>query len=485
MLEKLTFVPVTEESKPFAAAAEACGFDKLGYAEDEYFMTGMANVYEEGADGKPQIIFRGAPYTTRLLVRRPKDINKFSGNVVIEILNSSANIDIDRMWVNSWQFFTRNGDIYVGITSKGHVVDSLMRFDAKRYAPINWANPMPERTPPAGSQSEGIFRFLPQFEQGLFWDMLTDCASLLKGGSPDNPIAAYPNRHLFLTGWSQSGFYIARYLHSFYDPDNPVFDGYLPAGSWAGRMQLNAYEQGVAFRTAGVPQASVIGAAQPVIAINTESENRSVYWHGDFDEPRYKFRTYQIPASSHDTKYNLLDYYGEKGLAELDAIGIFNGYRGVDGEPMDYPYEVIFNAAFHHLYAWARQGIPAPHAQKIETQIVGASSTDPMGSYADNMKDVFGNSKGGIRTPAADYPTARYTSFSVNKDGIANPMFGKVNAFPPELLKQLYGSLDNYRALVTRGTDEAVALGFILKEDRDCFIERVVNTAKERGLAYY
>jgi hypothetical protein len=66
-------------------------------------MTGTANIYTEKEDRSPAVIYKDAPYTTRLLVRRPKDIAKFSGNIAIEILNSSANIDIDRMWVNSWQ----------------------------------------------------------------------------------------------------------------------------------------------------------------------------------------------------------------------------------------------------------------------------------------------------------------------------------------------------------------------------------------------
>ncbi|MDR0999775.1 MAG: hypothetical protein LBL96_03075 [Clostridiales bacterium] len=474
MFKQLTYVPVSADSIPFAAAAEICRFDEIGYAEDEYFMSGTANIYAESESGKPETISSDAPYTTRLLVRRPKDITRFSGNVVLEILNATANVDIDRMWVNSWQFFTRQGDIYVGITSKGHVVDSLLSFDAKRYAPINWANPMPDRTPPSGSEDWGILSFLPQFESGLFWDMLTDCAKLLRDTNGLNPIRDYPNRHIFLTGWSQSGFYIARYLKNFYDPSSPLFDGYLSAGSWAICAPLNACEAPVKLSNGCMPQGSVMGGAEPVIAVNTESENRSVFWYGDFDEPDFKFRTYQIPACSHDTKYNLMGY--------CSPIGVFNRYSGVDGDPLDYPCEVIFNAAFYHLYAWARHGIPAPHAPKIETRMAFGRSTDPMGGYADNVRDVFGNAKGGIRTPAVDFPTGKYTSFSVNKDGVVNPMFGKVNPFPPELLKQLYDNLENYRALVTASAYDMIAKGFMLPEDKEAFIERVVVTAHERGL---
>ena len=148
MIKDIKHISVTKESYPFAMAAEKCEFDKIGYIEDEYFMSGTANVYDEDGDNKPVPIYMDAPYTTRLLIRRPANIKRFSGNVVIEILNASAMIDIDRMWVNSWKFFTRNGDIFIGITSKGHVVDSLKRFDIERYRDISWDNPMPERPAP-------------------------------------------------------------------------------------------------------------------------------------------------------------------------------------------------------------------------------------------------------------------------------------------------------------------------------------------------
>ncbi|MDR0758923.1 MAG: hypothetical protein LBF74_02290 [Treponema sp.] len=483
MLKQLAFIPVTEDSRPFGAAAKSCGFDEAGWVEDEYLMSGEAQVYTEKA-GKPEPIFSGAPYTTRLIVRRPGKIAQFSRNVVIEILNSTANIDIDRMWVNSWNFFMRRGDIYVGITSKGHVIESLLKFDHRRYRSINWANPLPEREVPIGAPTTGLFRFLPQFESGLFWDMLIDLAELLRSDSPQNPIRDYENRYLYLTGWSQSGAYIARILKSFYRFDSPLFDGYLSAGSGAGAAPINAYEGNLTmFGGDKIPAGSMMGAREPVIAINTESENRMVNWYGDFDKPLFKFRTYQIAGSSHDTKYNLLDYYGQEGLAELDRIGIKNAYYGVDGDPLDYPCEVIFNAAFHHLYQWVRDGIPAPYAPKIETKIVFRESAGPFGNYIENCTDAFGNCKGGVRTAALDYPTGKYSSFSVMADGGVNPMFGKVNPFPRELLKLLYGSLDRYRNLVTENACETVSRGFLLPDDRDAFIERVVNTAKERGLA--
>ena len=73
------------------------------------------------------------------------------------------------------------------------------------------------------------------YETGLFWDMLTDLAWLLRGDEEQNPIREYKREYVYLTGWSQSGSYLFRYLNSFaYRPEVArgacVFDGYLSGG---------------------------------------------------------------------------------------------------------------------------------------------------------------------------------------------------------------------------------------------------------------
>ncbi len=481
-LTNVQHIPTTDASWPFGRAAVACDFQALEYKEEEYFFSGLAQIYRELPHGKAEVIHPGAPYTNRVIFRMPADPAKCSGNVVIEILNSTAGIDIDRIWINSWKYLTRHGDIYVGITSRGNVLDALKHFDEERYSPLEWSNPMPERPIPAGAPTEGPFRFRREQEMGLFWDMLEDCARLLRSDREDNPLKRYPNRRLFLTGWSQSTSYIARYLKTFYNEAEPLYAGYLSAGGGCVPMGLNAYEPQVPpFMADGVPTGSVMGAAEPVIAVNTESENRLAYWYGDFDEPRFKFRTYQIPGSSHDSKYNLFDYYGLDPYMTSKKV-MHREAKFQDGENLDYPYEPIFCAAFRNLFAWANEGIPAPHAPKIETNILRGASSDPLGTDADNVTDAFGNSLGGIRTPAIDYPTGTYCSHAINLDGSVSPMFGKVNPFSPEKLTALYGSLGNYRRLVEQGAERMQAKGFLLPEDKQELIDRIVATAAERGL---
>ena len=488
MITEMKWIPVTPGKHPFAAAAGKCGFEKLGYVEDEYFMSGTANIYDEDDEHNPVVAIADAPYTTRLLIRRPEDLKRFSGNIVIEVLNASAMLDIDRMWVNTWKYFTRHGDIYIGITSKGQVVDSLMRFNPERYGEINWSNPDKTRVPIEEIKNVPML-FLEAYESGLFWDMLIDLARLLRTEDAKNPLAGYGKARLFMTGWSQSGGYVARILHSFaYQPeieaDGPLFDGYLLAGCGAFDAPMNAYSSAFRFGQKGIPQGSILGGKEPVIAINTESENKYAFWYGDFDEPEFKFRTWQIPASSHDTDYNLMEYYAGYQREDLNRIGITNTWEGCEGEPMDCPYEPVFHAAFDHLYRWAIDGVPAPHAPKIRTQIVHKMETEDrnIGNYVRNVTDAFGNAVGGIRHPSVDVPTGTYTSYSRRLDGSIQEMFGNVMPFSPEKLKALYGSLDEYRRLVEESASRMMAEGFLLKEDKEELIERVVEAARRRGL---
>jgi hypothetical protein len=470
MIEKIKLIPVTEKSVPFAQASEKCNFAEIGYVEEEYFMWGTANIYENGEDHAPITIYKDAPYVNRFIVRRPKDVGKFSGNVVIEILNATALFDIDRIWVNSWKYFTRNGDIYIGITSKSDVLDSLYAADRERYSILSWENPLPNRPEPKNT----VFKFFPQYEAGLFWDMLTDFAKALRTKSEINPISQYDNYKLYLTGWSQSATYIVRYVKSFaYLEKNcsegPIFDGYLAAGGGARPAPLNSYEPIILsgksyFDSEG---AGIMGAREPYIAVNTESENEAVRWKGDSDIPGNLFRAYEIPGASHDSVNNILKWYNAD---ENYMVGNRKVYKGIDGLPNDYPYEYVFNAAFRNLYCWVREGVPAPHAEPIKR-----------GPDGKNIRDVFGNAVGGIRTPFIDLPTATYYGFSTKPDG-SQSVFGHMNPFSKEKMQAIYTSLKNYRNLAEKSTDCAVALGFILPEERDEVVELAVERAEAAGL---
>ena len=80
-------IPVTSDSYPFLGAGhtvDPIDFAKAGYVEEEFLVSGSANVYDWATDGSLTVKVEKAPYTTRILVRRPAQASRFSGNVVVE-----------------------------------------------------------------------------------------------------------------------------------------------------------------------------------------------------------------------------------------------------------------------------------------------------------------------------------------------------------------------------------------------------------------
>lgn len=483
MVEKVRLVPETADSHPFARAAVKCDFAGNGYVEEEFFVYGKANLYDADENEKAHVIASDVPYVNRMLVRRPKDARRFSGNVVIELLNPTAHIDIDRIWVNSWRYFVRHGDIFVGIVSKPDVFDSLYTFDKARYAEINWPNPLPDREPP----KDKMFAFNPQWENGLLWDIMTDTGRLLRRTDELNPIGAFVaarKSYLYMTGWSQCTGFINRYIRSFQAGDpalKGIFDGYLNAGGGAQLAPINSYTAYPKRQIFDIGGRGIFGADVPFIALNTESENPMAYWAGDSDAPGDLFRSYQIPGSSHDEKNNLDDWY--KDDPDLPPEGR-QPYRGIEGEVNNYPYTYLFHTTFANLYRWVREGVPAQHMPYIEVE--RAFDPEKNDWVAHNVTDGFGNAAGGIRTAALDYPTARYYNWchEPQKDGSLreNWLYGHADPFSPEMLAELYGSLDHYRELVEKATARDVQKGFVLAEDAAGLVDEVVAMAKARGL---
>ena len=79
-------VPVTADSYPYMTASrlmEPMDLSAYGYVEEEYLVSGRASVYNWAANRDLTVRTPNVPYTTRILVRRPNDATRFSGNVAV------------------------------------------------------------------------------------------------------------------------------------------------------------------------------------------------------------------------------------------------------------------------------------------------------------------------------------------------------------------------------------------------------------------
>lgn len=486
MITRLEEIPVTKESYPFASAERYLKLSERGYVEKEYYMYGTANVYETADErGGVRVRTADAPYTNRIIVRAPQDTTKCSGNVVVEIINPTSFMEIDRMWILGWKKFVRDGDIYVGITSKPNTIAKMVEFDEKRYGCLSWANPTPDVPFSERLQATGGLGDLNHdYETGLFWDMLTDLAWLLRGDEEQNPIREYKREYVYLTGWSQSGSYLFRYLNSFaYRPEVArgacVFNGYLSGGGVHSLgIPVNQYETMTPYHYS---LTRVEKAREPFIAVQTESENgRMEAWRiaqQDSDDPEFLFRQYDVTGASHDTSYSYVNYY--QNDPDLVRINHLPFYMGKNEEGNDYPSQILFAAAFRNLFTWVRTGAAPAHCDRIAVD-----------SDGENKKDAFGNTIGGLRTCLLDYPTGRYSNTSdiekgqnfLDPESEKEGLFGYQQAFSKEMIKELYGTLAHYREMAEKNTKEQVTKGFVCREDAAELVEIAVQLAKKRGL---
>src|SRR5262249_39121715 len=162
---------------------EPVNLDKAGYVEEEFLVSGTANVYDWAADGTLSVKTPNAPYTTRVLLRRPKSNSKFSGTVIVEVPNTARRFDWYMLWSYAHPYFMEHGDAWASVTLAGGM-QALKTFDDGRYGRLSMANPTP------GAACPGAGKNGPSdLEDGLRWDILSQVAAALKSNAAGQPMA--------------------------------------------------------------------------------------------------------------------------------------------------------------------------------------------------------------------------------------------------------------------------------------------------------
>ena len=188
-------LPVSAASYPFGAADHQLvpqDLRRRGYVEEEYLVSGKANVYDWPAPGPAVVRTADAPYTTRILVRRPAKRARFSGNVVVELLNPSNLFDLNIGWGLAHRQLLRNGDVWVGVTVKPVSVVALKTFDPAALRVSVVRQPAAARDPRnCASVAADSSRTT---ENGLAWDIFTQVGAWVRGRSSGNPLLGPASR---------------------------------------------------------------------------------------------------------------------------------------------------------------------------------------------------------------------------------------------------------------------------------------------------
>ena len=464
-------IPVTADSYPFGAANHSTvpqDLSKFGYVEEEYFVSGLANVYDFDNDGKVIVKASDAPYTTRILVRRPASPNEFSGTVVVELLNPTARYDLDVQWEFSCDYFLTHKDVWVGVTVKPITIIALKTFDPKRYASLSMANPLPpDKTCPKPISL--LPDSTPATENGLAWDMLSQVGALLKSTSQKNPLNGFDVKRVLATGYSQTGGYLVPYINfirplpaATLDDGKPVYDGYLIGDGDGFSISIN---QCVPPLKPGDPRFVIQPRPEPVVSLDTQTLLfLNVFARrGDSDSPTDQYRRYEVPGASHISKRGTGFFPSAADIARTGVPQLPLVCNEIDNFGLtDFPLEYFMNGAFANLEAWVRSGTAPAKTPWIKVKNVpGVPVPVP-------ELDQYANAIGGVPVPYVQVPIATYYARSNSKDprgALFCSLMGYKVPLKKDVLMQLYPTHEDYVKKVKESVEALVKERLILPED--------------------
>jgi len=364
--------------------------EDFAYLTEEYFVSGTAN---------------DAPYTTRIIVRRPKDPAQFSGVAVAEALHAGG-----RSLIFEWSrvsILTRH-HLFVEIVHSPANVTLLKTFNAERYAPLTIA-------------------------QGQTNEILAQVGRLLKSGAA--PLAPYRVRYATLMGTSASSGTVRGYLPAHAArrlPDGgPIFDGFLLT-STNGNEPLPVVD---------VPMIQMPTQTE----VTTWAEAGIKYRRPDGDAPGNRYRLYEVAGMPHNNSRENPGFLNDPCTLPVT----------------DFPAGAFTALGLNHLVDWIAKGTTPPHAPPIEVD----HDTARDGSFL--ALDEHGNAKGGIRNVWVDVPIATYGVMGKGKTTAQDRLCllaGTKVAFDAPALKRLYPSREQYQTQVERRLKELIASGWFLEE---------------------
>jgi hypothetical protein len=373
------------------------------YVTEEYFVSGTAN---------------DAPYTTRIIVRRPTDRATFSGVVVAEALHAGG-----RSLVFEWSrvsILTRR-HIFVEIVHSPANINLLKTFNAERYASLAIA-------------------------MGQTNEIIAQAGMLMKSGT--GPFAGYRVQAITLMGTSASSGTVRNYLADHATrrmaAGLPIFDGFL----------LTSTNGNTPLPIVDVPMIQMPTQTEVV----TWAERGIAYRRPDSDERSNRFRLYEVAGMPHNNSRDSPAFQNDPCTLPVT----------------DFPAGAFTALALNYLVDWITKDRTPPHAPPIEVDQNAAND----GSHL--ALDEFGNAKGGIRNVWVDVPTATNGVFGKGKTAAQDrlcQLAGTKVPLPDAALKKLYPDKQQYAARVERHLTDLIAQGWFLPEYAD-MVRRDVDTIR-------
>jgi hypothetical protein len=401
----------------------------LDYVAEEYFLSGRADVYRPvsmadapdvasrdntrdlGArEFEREVLGAGQPFTTRLIVYRPRNPRRFSGTVIVETLHPNGG-GSSLAWRALNAFFAAHGDLYVGVQHP-LTFAGLKAADPVRYGALAAVSPT------------------------QLWGMLTQCGAMLKDGRPA-ALHAYAVRRLVMTGYSYTGVATATFANYHHAAarlhGRNIFDAYVPMADAQYVRPLDV----------------------PVMRLNTQSDYNGFGGLANRRPDDARYRHYEIAGASHvavpppasaaiaPAAGRIPTPPGQPHFPEQECRASFPA----GSRPNDFPLDLVQAALFDNLYQWLESARPPPSSAFIDTQPDGSTRLDQ-----------WGNAEGGVRYPQLAVPIAGYGV------GTTGPclLFGYTAPFTADRCRSLYGDHATYVDQVRTAAASLVAARLLL-----------------------
>jgi hypothetical protein len=295
------------------------------------------------------------------------------------------------------------------------------------------------------------------------FDIFTQTAQALRGGravGAVDPLGGLEVRRIIALGASQSAARLASYLNAV-QPLAGAIDGFMPTLYFGSGSPLEVGEGFVSLPAPGTADATQRprhvdphllrdDLDVPVMVVNSESETESCYGVRQPDTER--FRYWEAAGTAHISRQAMASvgprYQRDFGFVPPDQPGI-----------NEVPMNPVVNAALHHMLAWVEHGTAPPSQSRIEF----------LGKPPEVSRDEHGIARGGIRLPQVEVPIAHNSAKPLTPD-VTSRLGGSSAPFPPEVLRALYASREDYLKRFEQAAREAEAAGAILPGDADALI---------------
>lgn len=369
---------------------EAVQVEAFPYVTEEFFVSGTGF---------------GSPYTTRIVVRRPKDPKAFSGTVVAEAQHAGG-----RSLVFEWSrvsILTRN-HVFVEIVHSPANIAQLKTFNAERYKTL-------------------------EIGPGQTNHVIAQVGLWLKSRS--GVLAPYDVKRVTLMGTSASSGTVRSYLPVHLDSrmadGKPIYDGFL----------LTSTNGNTALQIVDVPMIQMPTQTE----VHTHAAAGIQYRRPDSDEPGNRFRLYEVAGMPHNNSRDMRSFSGDPCTLPVT----------------DFPAGAFTALGLHHLIEWIASNKTPPYALPIEVDGNTSGDGSPL------ALDEHGNARGGVRNVWVDVPIAAYGVFGKGKTPAQDrlcQLAGTKVPLPEATLKKLYRNKRDYERKVNERLEQLVQSGWFLPE---------------------